>query len=529
MSRKKPPVGKTPGNGLKNERMMLTGMSEWRQQHPTATLREIEEAMDERLNKLRARMLEDLVKMSPQADWRASPKEERPVCERCGKPLVSRGKQRRQLQTSGGQQGESERSDGTCPDGGQGLFPLDKELGLTSSDRTPRAQEGLVRLASWRPFARAAQVLESLVGVHVSKASARRATLQTGTLLDEEWNQQAVQLQEETTVAPTRAPQQVFSADGAMVPLVAGIGAEVKTLAIGTVEAPKEAGKAVHVRDLSYCSRLTDVPGFEQATLVEIHRRGVEQACAVAAVMDGADWLQGVIDYHRADAVRILDVPHAAEYANAIGEAVRAAGFSLPKTWLEGVLHRLKHEGPERVLSHLARLSQRCGTPEVHKKWQYLLRRHDQMQYPRFQQENWPIGSGMVESANTVVVEARLKGSGMHWERANVNAMLVLRTAVCNDRWEETWMIAQHQHQQRQFQRRAQLAQKRRDRAAARLLDETIRWQLARSVPKPPPPVPLSTPPAPSAPKGRTEAQYRWGRQPMTPKGRQIHAQFAKK
>lgn len=123
MSRKKPPVGKTQRNGFESELMMLTGMREWRQQHPTATLWEIEEAMDERLNKLRAGMLEELVKMSPQTDWSATPKQERPVCERCGKALVSRGKQRRQLQTSGGQQVEIERSYGTCPECGQGLFP----------------------------------------------------------------------------------------------------------------------------------------------------------------------------------------------------------------------------------------------------------------------------------------------------------------------------------------------------------------------------------------------------------------------
>jgi ribosomal protein S27AE len=108
---------------MSNELMMLTGMSEWRQHHPTATLREIEETMDERLNQLRAGMREELVKMSPQANGSETPREERPVCERCGKVLVSRGKQRRQLQTGGGQQVEIERSYGTCPDCGQGLFP----------------------------------------------------------------------------------------------------------------------------------------------------------------------------------------------------------------------------------------------------------------------------------------------------------------------------------------------------------------------------------------------------------------------
>ena len=39
------------------------------------------------------------------------------------------------------------------------------------------------------------------------------------------------------------------------------------------------------------------------------------------------------------------------------------------------------------------------------------------MHYPEFRRNGWPIGSGMVESANKNVVEARLKGAGMHWQR----------------------------------------------------------------------------------------------------------------
>ena len=38
---------------------VMSGMKEWRLQHPKATLREIEAALDERLGKMRARMLED--------------------------------------------------------------------------------------------------------------------------------------------------------------------------------------------------------------------------------------------------------------------------------------------------------------------------------------------------------------------------------------------------------------------------------------------------------------------------------------
>jgi hypothetical protein len=83
------------------------------------------------------------------------------------------------------------------------------------------------------------------------------------------------------------------------------------------------------------------------------------------------------------------------------------------------------------------------------------------MQYPTYQQAGWPIGSGSVESANKLVVEARLKGAGMRWKRQNVNPMLLLRNAVCNGRWKQTWASARaHQQGQRVQQRQAESQQR---------------------------------------------------------------------
>jgi len=185
----------------------------------------------------------------------------------------------------------------------------------------------------------------------------------------------------------------------------------------------------------------------------------------VCAVQDGAEWLQGLVDYHRADAVRILDFAHAAEYINEIGQAVQAAGGRLPARWLEGVLHRLKHQGPERVLTHLAWLAASSPSPLLQEKLTYLQKRAAQMQYPTYQQAGWPIGSGSVESANKLVVEARLKGAGMRWCGQNVNPMLVLRNAVCNRQWKQSWATAVAQRQALRTQQRQVKSQQRLDTA----------------------------------------------------------------
>ena len=102
---------------------VLTGMKEWRLQHPTATFSEIEAALDARLGRLRARMLEDAALASAVATWSPESGHPRPPCPACGAPLQSRGAATRELQTHAGQEITLTRSYGTCPACGAGLFP----------------------------------------------------------------------------------------------------------------------------------------------------------------------------------------------------------------------------------------------------------------------------------------------------------------------------------------------------------------------------------------------------------------------
>ncbi len=368
---------------------------------------------------------------------------------------------------------------------GEAFFPLDEQLELLAGGLTPRAEETLVRLATWMPYAQAQELLSDLVGIQVSKATSRRATLHTGQAALARDEAEEERLKREVPQAPRGADKQQLSADGAMVHLVGGEWVEVKTLIMGEVTCNKRG--EVCTQQLSTFSRLADAERFTQASLVETHRRGLERATAVCAVQDGAEWLQGFVDYHRADAVRILDFAHAAEYINEIGQAVQAAGGRLPATWFEGVLHRLKHQGPERVLKHLAWLAARYPSPTIQEKLAYLHKREVHMHYPTYQAAGWPIGSGSVESANKVVVEARLKGAGMRWTRLNVNPMLTLRNAVCNRRWHETWQAARKQRQQSRQQQRSQRIQTRYEQALRRLLTLWCKLSAPRPVAEPTP------------------------------------------
>lgn len=101
---------------------ILAEMDTWRAAHPTATLAEIEAALDERLMALRRRMVTDMIAQSDQATWSERPPADRPVCPTCGVPLQPRGKRRRQIRSAGGDV-PIDRTYGVCPACGGGLFP----------------------------------------------------------------------------------------------------------------------------------------------------------------------------------------------------------------------------------------------------------------------------------------------------------------------------------------------------------------------------------------------------------------------
>lgn len=301
--------------------------------------------------------------------------------------------------------------------------PLDEELQLLAGRLSPVLHEQLVRLSCWMPFAQAAQVLADMMRLPaIPESWARRHTEAAGAAM-------------------------VLEADGAMVPLVGGEWTEAKTLIVATVgEAQRVDGELVYpLQAISSFSRSIAHDEFERLSLVETQRRGLDGAERVAAVADGAEWIQGLISYHRADAVRILDFPHAVEYLTALGSTVYAQPGAELTDWLTAQCQRLKHEGGQALLAALHCWSDSQPQPERRAEaLAYLDKRCAQMAYPDFRAQGWPIGSGAVESANKLVVEARLKGAGMHWARTHVNPMLAMRNLVCSDRWAQDWpQIAQ--------------------------------------------------------------------------------------
>jgi hypothetical protein len=197
-----------------------------------------------------------------------------------------------------------------------GFSPLDDQLGLLPGQLTPRLQEGLVRLSAHIPsFAKAAKEFAFFTQVEVHPTTASRLTEAAGTAAVALQTAQAEHILQTLPLPSSNPARLVLGVDGAMVPLLHGQWAEVRTLASGEplVQTNREGQQVVQTSALSYFSRLTDSNSFAELATVESHRRGVERAGAIGALVDGAEWCQSFIELHAPQAVRILDFAHAAE------------------------------------------------------------------------------------------------------------------------------------------------------------------------------------------------------------------------
>jgi hypothetical protein len=326
----------------------------------------------------------------------------------------------------------------------RGFPPLDDRLALLSTGYSPFLVESMVRLGTRLPFAQVASEMALLFGVSVSADTVRRLTEEAGAVQVAIEQRDLERLEHNAPDEPAGPPIQQVSADGAMVPLVGGSWTEVRTIAIGALDG---RDGTVRAHDLTYFSRRCIADQFIRQATLPTYERGTRGAETVVAVMDGAPWLQELIDEQCPDAVRIIDFAHAVSYLSGAAQAAFGAGSREAAVWLDEWVPALKREEPEAVLAAIRALPTAGGDAATAKGTavRYLGSRLEQLRYATFLAAGYPIGSGIVESAGKLVVEARMKGSrvpacGCHWSSQQITPLLALRGRLCSGQWAQTWV-----------------------------------------------------------------------------------------
>lgn len=301
-------------------------------------------------------------------------------------------------------------------------------------------------------YQRAATTFVELTHVPLSKSSLQRLVgVYGGELVEQQAAEAAAIVQvpskEEVAVAwrqRVTPPSETMSLshDGVMIHLREEGWKEVKIVSVAAVTNtvnPQSGEIEVTLSEQSYRAGLWEVAPFINQQWAEAERRGIPQAKRLACVSDGAHWIWQLVFMCFAPCFEILDWWHATQRLWTIANAA----FDSPVQaahWVEQQKQLLAHSHLRQVIAHVRLLYPRGGAwPEpVRQAVAYLFHNRRRLRYAEFRQAGLPIGSGAVESACKVVVQARLKQAGMRWSRPGAQAMLALRCALLSERWPST-------------------------------------------------------------------------------------------
>jgi hypothetical protein len=152
-----------------------------------------------------------------------------------------------------------------------------------------------------------------------------------------------------------------------------------------------------------------------------------------SVVADGALWIWDVAEDVCPDGQQVVDWYHATEHLHKAAVALYPKETDLPKRhrWFKTYKNHLYMGRIETIVSvlHQRGVSHLATYFERHKR---------RMQYLEFREDGLPIGSGTVESG-VKQFKQRLTGTGMRWLLDNANRMIILRSAILGQDFDDLW------------------------------------------------------------------------------------------
>jgi hypothetical protein len=313
-------------------------------------------------------------------------------------------------------------------------------------------------LSVFVPFELAAQLMSQMSGLSVSASSLWNWVQARGKQALAEVEEQLKALaagepiEPEALTAALAEMTLVMAADGVMVPLRPHVGTprgktvwqEVKVAVLARLGHHLTlTGKTV---SRLYQRRLVAVLGSVEALAprlqLEALRQGLASAPKVVWLSDGGKGFWRLYQqYFAASAVAILDFYHAAGHLWRAAAAWLDGRSSAARWCFERWRHLLRHGGDRQLLRELTSLINRNDLPPSALKTLmqvqgYLQRHRSHIRYQDFEQPEFPLGSGLVESACKWLIQQRFKGVGMRWSEDGFNHLLHLRLAWVNQRFD---------------------------------------------------------------------------------------------
>jgi hypothetical protein len=167
-----------------------------------------------------------------------------------------------------------------------------------------------------------------------------------------------------------------------------------------------------------------------------VKKIGLGNTTKIHFVGDGASWIAEQVErVFGTQATYLIDFYHLSEY---LAEASEICSEK-KKKWLTVQQEKMKNNKLKEVIKELEKHLPNDKEEKIKKCLRYMKNRTNKFDYKNAIENNLPIGSGKIESANKSIVQKRLKIPGAWWLTETVEYMLRLICLRENGDWENYW------------------------------------------------------------------------------------------
>lgn len=183
-----------------------------------------------------------------------------------------------------------------------------------------------------------------------------------------------------------------------------------------------------------YVSYIGSVSEFKKHVLAGAIRNGYGQYQKVVVLSDGAGWIASMKEeLFGDDAIQILDFFHLSENVYTYGKAKFKMDDTKYIPWAEIKCAKLKEGKWKEVLSELDPEETYRNTVNL---YHYIDSNKEHIDYPRYAEMGFFIGSGAIESSNKTIVQRRFKQAGMRWGVSTAQYLITLVSKWESELWE---------------------------------------------------------------------------------------------
>ena len=357
-------------------------------------------------------------------------------CRQCGQWQKYKGDASREIMVEGGTL-TLVRAYDVCPRCQATSYPLDEQLGLGEEQEQGRLREKLTLVGVLVPYHQAPQVCQTLLGSERYASSLRRVALREAERLTSSEHRHTLRKREQDRIylqidgqwCPTRETRQGPEDQG-----YREAKAVVAFSQADVVEVSKERHELL-AKVLK--AKITDSDAFRSIVADVYQQARGPQAAEVLVLADGAHWIWNLVQELLPHAIQILDFSHAKHYLWEAAKLIYGADSPFVRPWVKDREDLLFADKVEQVITHLQRFVDLAPAlaPIIH----YFQQNQARMLYGTYHQRGYFIGSGAIESAGKQLTAGRIKGPGMRWNVADLNALLALRCVFLEHSWPAFW------------------------------------------------------------------------------------------